>query len=186
MEITFYHFFLSPLLISDNYIEYLYRRRFSHKKISLTCRYQRLSWACMTGQTPPGACSLWSPPHLRLSLNPGKGYGKIWQGQNLWAGGMREKDRMLVGKDEVRNERKGNNRRRGNWNCKAFRRKGMFNIQSLVFQVTVFLNTLRLWCGSGLPWKPHLGIEKGVQQHVVGLQVQMEERRSQTVEEVYT
>lgn len=35
-------------------------------------------------------------------------------------------------------------------------------------------------------WKPHLGIEKGVQQHVVGLQVQMEEGWSQTVEEVYT
>lgn len=32
----------------------------------------------------------------------------------------------------------------------------------------------------------HLGIEIGVQQHIAGLQVQVEEGRGETVEEIYT
>lgn len=54
----------------------------------------------------------------------------------------------------------------------------------LFCNLLLFLNVLGLWYGPGHPWKPHLGIEEGVQQHIVGLQVQMEEGRSQTVEEV--
>lgn len=68
--------------------------------------------------------------------------------------------------------------------------RSIFNIQSRFFffffcKSLSFPSTLRRRCGSGLTWKPHLGIEKGVQQHVVGLQVQVEEGRSQAVEEVY-